>query len=203
MIRGLPQLSPQAVEQKFSEICAYLGVGDVELNNVVHISTGNGSLYRARVVDLVKRKELLTKAHELANSDTFSRVYINRDLTYHQRQELVLRRSRARGHQNSGSASVLSGANVVPQGSRVPDFGSPSHLRTDEQFADVATLLSGSSGGDGGRGPGVRVPSGGVGRGRGGGRGSGRGRGSARGGPAGRSVPAALTRAPHIRRVLN
>ena len=58
---------------------------------------GAGDLYRAKIANKDQRQNLLLKVSALKNSQLFSRVYINRDLTKQQRDEVVsARRQRLR-----------------------------------------------------------------------------------------------------------
>ena len=91
VLRGLGNLSLDEVRTKFSRICVTLRLEPIHLTGIVRI--GSTGLYRAVIVDADIRRALLLKAQELRNSEEFSRVYVNRDLTFQQRQELFDRRS--------------------------------------------------------------------------------------------------------------
>ena len=77
---------------------------------------GNTNLYRARVVDSEKRKTLLLSAPKLRQSSEFSNVYINKDLTFIQRNELMDRR-KARMGVPRNNRQLGTGANSIPVGS--------------------------------------------------------------------------------------
>ena len=91
VLRGFGNLSLDEVRAKFSRICVTLRLEPIHLTGIVRIN--NTGLYRAVIVDAEIRRALLLKAQELRNSEEFSRVYVNRDLTFQQRQELFNRRS--------------------------------------------------------------------------------------------------------------
>ena len=85
-----------------------LRLGNIELCEVKKVGPTN--LFRATIRDLDMKRELILRSHELASSENFSTVYINKDLTYQQRQELLARR-RALRRKGWG---VLSGPKKLP-----------------------------------------------------------------------------------------
>ena len=93
IIRGMGVGSLVNIKGWFDEICRYLGLQPIELTGLKSI--GNNTIYRARILDSQKRRDLLAKSVELRNSDQFKRIYINRDLTYLQRQDVINRRKAA------------------------------------------------------------------------------------------------------------
>ena len=94
VLRGFGNLSLDAVRTKFSRICETLRIDPIHLTGIARI--GDTGLYRAVILDSEIRRALLLKSQELRNYDEFSRVYVNRDLTFQQRQDLFDRR---RAHQ--------------------------------------------------------------------------------------------------------
>ena len=79
---------------------------DIPLDNFTCINRER-KLFRGKITSSEDRRELLEKAKTLKNS-RYSGIYINRDLTYNQRQELFSRRmerNRDNGISNS-SATV-------------------------------------------------------------------------------------------------
>ena len=93
ILRGL-QGSLETVADKFDRICQILGFGSVDLVGLVRV--GSTNLYRGRILNAEIRRALLLKVHELRNSTEFSSVYVHRDLTYQQRQDLLARRRAGR-----------------------------------------------------------------------------------------------------------
>ena len=159
IIRGLPEMSLLGVQEKFSDICKCLQLQDIKLVDIVKIGPNN--MYRARIPNNDLRKLLFVHASKLRNHPDFSRVYVNRDLTYHQRQVLVARRNKA----HRTELFSVSGANAAP-------IGANHTSRSEPVFssADFPALRISSSRGVGGR-RGGRGGSVGVSRGGRGGRG--------------------------------
>ena len=109
VLRGLGDLDLDEVRRQFSRICEVLGLPDIVLAGLVRI--GNHNLYRGKVSSREQRQNLLARAPDLRNSDDFSGVYVNRDLTLLQRQELRdFRRER------QGESSGFSGVSAAVGG---------------------------------------------------------------------------------------
>lgn len=106
---------------KFNHICGLLELGQIELSEVVKI--GDTGLFRAKVLNDTNRLKLLMSTKKLKNISGFERVYVQRDMTFRQRSELVERRRSTRvaqvlgGHDTQGNASVrrpsVDGLNVA------------------------------------------------------------------------------------------
>ena len=94
VIRGLGASSANEAVTKFENLSQYLVNQKVSLTDVVRISSET-DLYRGKVVDDELRKQLLDKAKQLKTSAQYSTVYIRRDLTYKQRQDLKAKREAA------------------------------------------------------------------------------------------------------------
>ena len=103
MLRGLQTASTSAARDIFRKICELLGVGNVELSEMVRVGPNN--LFRATVVNADLRREVLMRSHELRRSENFARVYVDRDLTYQQRQEVLAKRRAARQNHMGDSSS--------------------------------------------------------------------------------------------------
>ena len=94
------------------------------------IRVGSTNLYRGSIPNAEHRRALLLKVHELRNSAEFASVYVHRDLTYQQRQDLLARRRAGRmgdradqDHHRAGSGSMAdislglgTGSNSQPLG---------------------------------------------------------------------------------------
>lgn len=163
ILRGVGDINPQELISLFEESCSYLGVGVVALGEVRKV---NNNIFRAKIIDREARLRLLNSAPKLKSSPEFRHIYIQRDLTFLQRQELFKRRFPGSAPESSVlrvvAAEVVRGAS---QPSEIPlvNSGLTEVRRTD----GVSSPGAGGVRGGGGRG---------VGRGRGGGRGRGRGR---------------------------
>ncbi|MEL6805888.1 MAG: hypothetical protein AAFO91_19145, partial [Bacteroidota bacterium] len=98
-----------------------LGIAPVELTEIHNVN--NSNFIRARVANEANRKQLLLKCHQLRDSDRFSRVYFNRDLTYQQRQDLRHRRAEARAQ---GPSRLMTQPNSIPVSRLGSGLGSSS-----------------------------------------------------------------------------
>ena len=56
------------------------------------VSVGLNNIFRAAVVKADLRRQVLMCSHELRRSENFARVYVDRDLTYQQRREILAKR---------------------------------------------------------------------------------------------------------------
>lgn len=89
IVRGL-DFEPSSVQDKFNEVVSHLLPGQtVNLNDIMPIKP---KLFRAKVLDPMVKRQLLNSAKNLRQSP-FSHIYINKDLTYKQRQ-LIRERNR-------------------------------------------------------------------------------------------------------------
>lgn len=98
IVRGLTSSTLGDVVKEFGEITSTLIGSRVVLSDVVRIPD-HPELIRAKITDEGKRKQILEKAKTLKGS-RYDGVFIRRDLTYAQRQELKLRRE-GQGHRNA------------------------------------------------------------------------------------------------------
>ena len=126
ILRGFGQVDPGKLKDKVREICSFLNVQEVELVDIFRI---NQDLYRANIVNRQARLNVLSQAKRLRNSDMYKRHYIQRDLTYKQRCEVIAKRSEERVEGT--------GANLVQIGSRDGVAG-----------GRVAGVVGGSGGGE-------------------------------------------------------
>ena len=157
-----------AVETKFKNVVHRLIGSDCELHDVTRIAGQNG-MYRVKLLNVELRRDILQNAKKLNGIDGFQSIYIQRDLTYKQRQELFRRKDQLRASSGGEQHRQLrSGRSVAGEGSR-------SH-GTDARRAASANVDEGT-----GRGRGTTFRGGhGANAVRGGGRGRGvRGRGVA------------------------
>ena len=140
VIRGFRNMSVDVLRDQMAVICDLLDIQPVVMTDVQVI--GDSNYFRARVTDADNRKELLLRCHQLRNSEEFSRVYINRDLTFQQRQDLRNRRTVAR----QSSSGVATGSNVVPvsqgTGSRAISSGRFACLADESQQSNDAVQQS-------------------------------------------------------------
>ena len=91
-MRGLTSSSAGDAKAEFEDITLMMIGSRVTLTDIVRIPN-HPELCRGKVLDEGKRRLVLEKAKTLKGS-RYDGVYIRRDLTYVQRQELKLRRER-------------------------------------------------------------------------------------------------------------
>ena len=90
VLRGFGNIEVGRVQEKFNEVCTYLRLGSITLVDIVKI---NDSLFRAKVTSRDRFMQLLGESRRLRESDSLRNVYIQRDLTYLQRQQQISRRA--------------------------------------------------------------------------------------------------------------
>ena len=91
ILRGFGSANVREAVQKVEQICDYLSIQGVNLSDVSAIRGCRG-MFRAKILDDLKRQDLLSAVAGLKDSSDFRTMYIHRDLTYNQRQTLRLRR---------------------------------------------------------------------------------------------------------------
>ena len=144
MLRGLQTASTSAARDIFRKICDLLDVGIVELSEMVRVGPNN--LFRATVINADLRREVLMRSHELRRSDNFARVYVDRDLTYQQRQEVLAKRRAVRQSHVGDSSNANGGpletilSVIRGQGDNLPS----RNLATSDHQQRVDRSCSGS-----------------------------------------------------------
>ena len=88
LLREFECNSVNDVCNKFKEVCHRLNLGDVKI--------ADKKLFQANVLNDEKRAELLMVTGQLTTMSGFENLYIQKDLTFRQRQELSERRRKAR-----------------------------------------------------------------------------------------------------------
>ena len=97
VIRGVDARTPATFGPIFRAVSSELVGSPVQLADIVCINADR-VLFRAKIMDAEARRKILDSARNLKNSTQYSSVYINRDLTYKQRQTLISRRAGTRDH---------------------------------------------------------------------------------------------------------
>ena len=98
VIRGVEAGGVAGVSAAFGPVARELTGGAVQLSDVLCINRDK-KMYRAKISDDEVRDKLISNAKNLKNSQ-FSHIFINRDLTYKQRGELIRRRNERGPRQN-------------------------------------------------------------------------------------------------------
>ena len=147
IVKGLSCSSDSEFSSKFTAMTQTLTNTAITPDSVYCIDQGR-AMYRVKINSFDSRKQILDQAKNLKTLNGYSQVYINRDLTFRQRQELRSRRQvrhRAQNLQaNPESSNVTSGS-----GERLSDSG--------EVVTDTSDTASGSGVGRVVRSPGVGV----------------------------------------------
>ena len=91
ILRGFNAVNQNDVKRKFADICVLLSVDQIELSGLTRIN--EMGLFRAKIMNKEQRSLLLSRVKNLRNSEAYRSVYIQRDLTYRRRQEMMVRRS--------------------------------------------------------------------------------------------------------------
>ena len=144
ILRGVGDINPQELSSLFEESCSYLGVGVVTLGEVHKV---NNNIYRAKIADREARLRLLNSAPKLNRSPDLKHIYIQRDLTFQQRQELFKRRFPGSALEGSGlraAATEVVAESSLPSEIPLVSSGPTEALQTDR-------LSSPSTGGARGR----------------------------------------------------
>jgi hypothetical protein len=110
---------------KFKEVSKQLINVEYELDDIVKVN-GQSGMYRCKILNEEIRTEILLNAKKMKDIDRFKKVFIQRDLTYKQRQEMYkkreLFRSQAAGQSDIPVGSYAEAAKIG--GSCAADHGS-------------------------------------------------------------------------------
>ena len=116
IVRGVQIQSTDELTDVFQNIAEELINERVTPINL-HCINQDKRIYRVTIPDRTKRISILQNAKKLKDSHNYARVYINKDLTFQQRQDFLRRREEAggRGRTQSGEGPVaLTGGNTIP-----------------------------------------------------------------------------------------
>ena len=102
IFRGSRAESAEHLQTEVQQVCSYLQINNVQLSDVFRIKPG---MYRANVRNRVDRLKVLTEARRLKQSPEFRDFFIQRDLTYKQRSDLMERRRELGGADSRGGGS--------------------------------------------------------------------------------------------------
>ena len=96
VIKGLSAREPDAIASEFSKLTSKVMGCEVTLSDIMKIKD-HPDLCRAKIMNDEHRSLVLDKAKTLKDSE-FDHIYIRRDLTYTQRQELKMKREKSSSH---------------------------------------------------------------------------------------------------------
>ena len=115
IVRGIAAANETEFITTFDKISLAILGRSVQPDNIVCINHQT-NLYRIKIVDNDTRRSILTNAKKLRDTDDFKNVFLSRDLTYLQRQELRARRVA------SSTSNSSSNPNMMPLGTvQLPD----------------------------------------------------------------------------------
>ena len=154
ILRGFNCNNVGAVSAKFGEICQALEIGSVELSDVRKV--GNSALFRAKILDDEKRRELLMAAKKLKSMLGHENVYVQKDLTYRQRQELIARRQVRTGQDGGQAVGRMNEGGLYGSGRERTDHSPVGQINASTRGRAVRG--HGTGRGRGGRGRGKLVP---------------------------------------------
>ena len=128
VIRGLDYVNDLEFQALFDQLTLALVNKKIELSGITQL---NPRFIRARVLNRDDRVLLLSSTSALRTMSRFSSVYISRDLTYKQREDL---RNRRLGGNQQSSNTPATGANSVPLvGSSVVPSQVPNRAVSDRR----------------------------------------------------------------------
>ena len=104
IIRGVGDASAKEVLTIFQQICEFLDVGDIHLQEVTRVAP---SVWRGKVLNAEKRLGLLSEARHLKNSPDFFNIYVQRDLTYRQRMDVIAKRAQRSNRGTGANATTV------------------------------------------------------------------------------------------------
>ena len=115
IIRGL-DVDISGIQGRFDEMSQIITGRRVTLQDVCMVDREK-KIFRAKVLDEQTRKHLLDESRKLGDHDAYRRVFINRDLTYQQRNDLFRRRQQRRQELLRSPSGAVGGLPVASGGS--------------------------------------------------------------------------------------
>ena len=114
IVKGTGANSDTEFSGIFGDVCQNL-LSECPAHDVFCINRDT-NMYRVTFQDKAARVAILPLAKNLKNIPQFDRIFLSRDLTYMQRQELIRKRASDRSRMNvpEGSPGIATGANSTP-----------------------------------------------------------------------------------------
>ena len=139
ILRGVGDVSVEEVERLFADICAYLEVDGVELVDVVKVAN---SVYRGKILNSSQRNCIFAETPRLRSSTQFRDTYVQRDLTYRQRMDVLAKRNSRRVN----SQGVLSSSQLADEsrGVDIQEVNAPARYSRSADGAGVSRVGRGS-----------------------------------------------------------
>ena len=113
ILREFVGKNQRKIQVLVDKMCQALGINKVLLQGISALKTEG--MFRAQIEDTDSRRILLQNTRNLRQTEKYRNMYINRDLTYNQRQQLkamrevVVGEGAARGGNNNQAVGGLSG----------------------------------------------------------------------------------------------
>ena len=143
VLRGLGNVTVQQASSTYAAVCRYLGL---EVSPLTELTKINSNLFRGKINDNTRRLELLAAVPQLRRSNEFRSVYIQKDLTYRQRGEVIAARSARRSGNHVGNDNAES-VNELGQVPTMDQSQTQAAQFTDITLASYAARASTSRGG--------------------------------------------------------
>ena len=143
IIKGTGAQNDSEFSTTFGNICQYLLGGTPAVKDVFCISRER-SIYRVTFQDKDDKVAIMPLAKNLKDNQDFSRIFINRDLTYLQRQELIRKRASYRMTDVSAQEDTITNfpSNNPIQGDRgLGQNRGPQTRSTNRQSVSNANLV--------------------------------------------------------------
>ena len=105
IVKGTAAQSDADFSTTFGNVCQYL-LGATPVVNDVFCISRERSIYRVTFQNQDDRVAIVPLAKNLKNNQELSRIFINRDLTYLQRQELIRKRALYRMSEESSQGTI-------------------------------------------------------------------------------------------------
>ena len=116
VIRGVMNKSEHELKNYFNGACSYLVVGNIQIPDLTELSP---SVRSGKVLDTPSRLNLLSETKRLRSFNIFKDIYIQMNLTYRQRRDLLAKRARGNNQ--------ISGANAIPITTNAPSQQTADH----------------------------------------------------------------------------
>ena len=114
-MRGLSGTTDTQFVEKFGEICGAIVGSSVDIEELYCINRERG-LFRVGIKDKSAKQDILQNAKKLKGHNRFGGIFVSRDLTFIQRQELRQRREASRSGPPRRPPSFILGTGQTPTG---------------------------------------------------------------------------------------
>ena len=113
ILRGAGDRSADQIQALLNDVCQYLSIDSITLCDITRVAP---AIFRAKISEDVKRYSLLSEVRRLRFSPIYRNLYIQRDLTYRQRGEVIAKRSAMRSREDGAINDVGSSGSDLSAG---------------------------------------------------------------------------------------